>query len=274
MIVARPCCAWPLYSPGGGEGKWAFYTILLFRSALSALTAIALLLTAREPDTPGAAEREEAAPAVPPAHHAAREFAFLIVARTGHFAMGVFEVLVELYLRSLGTSMRRHVGLTWIAFSLPMTLAFIGGHFADRYNRWALMFVGYTISALCYVIYGSTANLTLFLFVSVIEGFGHRLVVSGEAGLLRAGCPAPVAGQPAGHGVVGGAGGRPHRDLGGPAAVQPHVRLRDQLGWARLARRAVLRGPYPLSRVRRLKQEEKRPRRGWLLFPWRSDPVL
>ena len=43
-LVAGPMLAWPLYSLGGGEGKWAFYTIFLFGSALSALTAIALLL--------------------------------------------------------------------------------------------------------------------------------------------------------------------------------------------------------------------------------------
>ena len=42
--------AWPLYSLGGGEGKWAFYTIFLFGSALSAITAIVLLLAVREPE--------------------------------------------------------------------------------------------------------------------------------------------------------------------------------------------------------------------------------
>ena len=34
-LVAGPMLAWPLYSLGGGEGKWAFYTIFLFGSALS-----------------------------------------------------------------------------------------------------------------------------------------------------------------------------------------------------------------------------------------------
>ena len=168
-LVAGPMLAWPLYSLGGGEGKWAFYTIFLFGSALSALTAIALLLTVREPEH-ARRRRAEKVPHPPFRRLITRPvLAFLIVAGTGHFAMGVFEVLWSLYLRSLGASMR-YVGLTWIAFSLPMMLAFVGGYFADRYNRWALMFVGYTISALCYVIYGSTSNLTLFLFVSVIEG--------------------------------------------------------------------------------------------------------
>ncbi len=35
-LVAGPVLAWPLYSLGGGQGTWAFYTIFLFGSALSA----------------------------------------------------------------------------------------------------------------------------------------------------------------------------------------------------------------------------------------------
>jgi MFS family permease len=168
-LVAGPMLAWPLYSLGGGEGKWAFYTIFLFGSALSALTAIALLLAVREPEH-ARRRRADKAPHPPFRRLITRPvLAFLIVAATGHFAMGVFEVLWSLYLRQLGASMR-YIGLTWIAFSLPMMLAFVGGYLADRYNRWVLMFAGYTISALCYVTYGSTSNLTLFLFVSVVEG--------------------------------------------------------------------------------------------------------
>jgi MFS family permease len=51
-----------------------------------------------------------------------------------------------------------------------MLLAFIGGYLADRYNRWVLMFSGYTISALSWIYYGSTDNLTLFLIVNIVEG--------------------------------------------------------------------------------------------------------
>ena len=73
--------------------------------------------------------------------------AFLVVAMTGNFAMGVFEVLWSLWLRHLGASMR-FIGVTWIAFSVPMLLAWVGGYLADRYSRWVLMFSGYSVSAL------------------------------------------------------------------------------------------------------------------------------
>ncbi len=168
-LVAGPMLAWPLYSLGGGEGKWAFYTIFLFGSALSALTAIVLLITVKEPVH--AKHRRAVKVPNPPFRRLITKpvLAFLIVAATGHFAMGVFEVLWSIWLRHLGASMR-YIGLSWIAFSLPMTLAWVGGYLADRHNRWALMFAGYFVSALCYIIYGSTANLILFLCVSVVEG--------------------------------------------------------------------------------------------------------
>ena len=40
-LVAGPVIAWPLYSLGGGQGKWAFYAIFLFGGTMSALTAVA-----------------------------------------------------------------------------------------------------------------------------------------------------------------------------------------------------------------------------------------
>lgn len=49
-LVAGPALALPLYSLGGGQGKWAFYTIFLFGSIGAALTAVALLLAIREPE--------------------------------------------------------------------------------------------------------------------------------------------------------------------------------------------------------------------------------
>jgi DHA1 family multidrug resistance protein-like MFS transporter len=168
-LVAGPMLAWPLYSLGGGEGTWAFYTIFLFGSAMSFLTAIVLLLVVREPEE--ARRRRQVKVKHPPYRELVTKpiLAFLIVAATGHFAMGVFEVLWSLWLRHLGASVR-FIGLTWIVFSVPMLLAFVGGYLADRYNRWILMFSGYTISALSWIFYGSTDNLTLFLVVNIIEG--------------------------------------------------------------------------------------------------------
>ncbi len=168
-LVAGPVIAWPLYSLGGGQGKWAFYTIFLFGGAVSALTAIALALFIREPEH---ARRQRAVKVTPPSYRrliTRPVFAFIVVATTGNFAMGVFEVLWSLWLRRLGASVQ-FIGLTWIAFSVPMLLAFVGGYLADRYNRWVLMFTGYTVSAFAWIFYGTTDNLPLFLGVSVIEG--------------------------------------------------------------------------------------------------------
>ena len=88
---------------------------------------------------------------------------------TGQFAMGVFEVLWSLWLRHLGASVK-YIGMTWIAFSAPMLLAWVGGYLADRYSRWMLMFTGYAGSAVAWVLYGVTDNLVLFLLVNVGEG--------------------------------------------------------------------------------------------------------
>lgn len=168
-LVAGPMLAWPLYSLGGGQGTWAFYTIFLFGSALSAITAIVLAIGLKEPEH---ARRRRAVKVKHPSYRrliTRPVLAFLVVAATGHFAMGVFEVLWSLYLRHLGASVR-FIGLTWIAFSAPMLLAFVGGYLADRYNRWVLMFSGYTVSAFAWIFYGTTDNLPLFLVVSVIEG--------------------------------------------------------------------------------------------------------
>jgi len=84
--------------------------------------------------------------------------------------MGAWEVIWSLYLKELGASMA-FIGATWIAFSVPMLLAFVGGMLADRYNRFLLMFVGYTISAVAWIYYGVTTNFLLFIIVNVVEGF-------------------------------------------------------------------------------------------------------
>jgi MFS family permease len=51
-----------------------------------------------------------------------------------------------------------------------MLFAFLGGRLADRYNRFLLMFSGYMISAIAWLYYGITTNLTAFIVVNVIEG--------------------------------------------------------------------------------------------------------
>ncbi|MCL5736791.1 MAG: MFS transporter [Actinobacteria bacterium] len=168
-LVAGPVFAWALYGLGGGHGKWAFYSVFLFGSALSALTAIALMILVREPEH---ARRRRAVKVKHPPYRTLITrpvLAFLVIAASGNFALGVFEVLWSLWLRHLGASVR-FVGLTWIAFSVPMLLAWVGGYLADRYSRWALMFSGYTVAGFAWITYGVTRNLVLFLIVNVIEG--------------------------------------------------------------------------------------------------------
>ena len=168
-LVAGPALAMPLYTLGGGQGKWAFYAIFLFGSILSAATAIAILLAVKEPQH--TAERRLNPVDRPPYRQLVTRpiLAFLVVAVTGHFAMGTWEVLWSIWLRELGASMQ-FVGWTWIAFSAPMLFAWVGGLLADRYSRFYLMFSGYALSAVAWITYGVGRNLTLFLVMNVVEG--------------------------------------------------------------------------------------------------------
>ena len=95
--------------------------------------------------------------------------AFLLVAFTGFFAMGTWEVLWSLYMRHLGASMRL-VGLAWTLPGAPMLFAWAGGYLSDRYNRFILMFAGFASAAVIWIIYGLVSSLTLILSLSVIEG--------------------------------------------------------------------------------------------------------
>lgn len=154
-----------------GEGSvWAFYAIFLFGGVASALTAVVLLFAIKEPEH--ARRRRQVKAEHPPYRKLVTRpvMAFLIVAVTGHFAMGVWEVLWSLWLDRLGAS-RSFISLTWVAFSVPMLFSFAGGYLADRYNRWLLMVSGYGLSAVAWIIYGVTTNFTLFLVVNVLEGF-------------------------------------------------------------------------------------------------------
>ena len=168
-LVAGPALAMPLYTLGGGQGKWAFYAIFLFGSILSAATAIAILVAVKEPRY--TAERRLHPVKRPPYRQLVTRpiLAFLAVAVTGHFAMGTWEVLWSIWLRELGASMQ-FVGWTWIAFSAPMLFAWVGGRLADRYSRFYLMFSGYAVSAVAWITYGVGRNLTLFIVMNLVEG--------------------------------------------------------------------------------------------------------
>ncbi len=172
-LIAGPALAPPIYHLAGG-GRDGFYAIFYFGAALAALSAVAALAFLHEPQhLRERREERRGVKAERPPYRAILTpaiIAFLVVGFTSHFAMGAFEVVWSIWLEHLGASMT-YISLTWIAFSVPMLLSFAGGILADHYSRFALMFSGYAISGVAWILYGTTTNLTLFLIVNIIEGF-------------------------------------------------------------------------------------------------------
>ena len=168
-LVVGPGLAAMLYQLVGGEGVWSFYAIFLFGGVASALTAVVLVLAIKEPERSTSAHEAVGAIRLYRRLLTKPVTAFLIVAITGHFAMGAWEVLWSLWLDDLGAS-PSFISLTWMAFSIPMLFSFAGGYLADRFNRWLLMFSGYAVAAIAWIVYGVTTNLTLFIVVNVVEG--------------------------------------------------------------------------------------------------------
>lgn len=174
-LIIGPALAPPLYHLAGG-GQAGFYAIFYFGAILGFITTLLLLVFVKEPASTGARRAAREARGLkraerPPYRAVLTRpvLAFILIAFASHFAMGSWEVVWSIWLAHLGASMT-YIGLTWVAFSVPMLLAFAGGMLADRYSRFALMFTGYTISAVAWILYGSTTNLTLFLIINVIEG--------------------------------------------------------------------------------------------------------
>jgi MFS family permease len=177
-LIFGPALAAPLYTMAG-EGKSGFYAIFYFGAVLSAASLAAVVLFVREPaalKTRRAQRRSDLAlggrkAGRPPwrAIFSPAILAFVLVAFTSHFAMGAFDVVWSLWLEHLGASMA-FIALTWVAFSVPMLLSFVGGMIADRYSRFWLFVIGYGLSGIAWVFYGITTNLTLFVIVNVLEG--------------------------------------------------------------------------------------------------------
>jgi hypothetical protein len=164
---------------------WAFYSVFLFGSALAAVTLVALVVVLREPQGNVELRREGPAEKRPPYRRLITRpvLAFLIVAATSHFAMGSWEVVWSLWLRELGASMA-FVGATWMAFSLPMLLAFLGGRLADRHSRFVLMYGGYFVVSCTWLVYGIASHLWLFLAFAVIEGLATALSMPAKQAFL------------------------------------------------------------------------------------------
>jgi DHA1 family multidrug resistance protein-like MFS transporter len=178
-LIIGPALAAPLYGLGGG-GTSGFYAIFYFGAALSALALTALIFLVREPaalkSRRAQTRREQQAgggrTAGRPPYRAiftAPIIAFVVIAFTSHLAMGAWDVVWSLYLRSLGASMT-FISFTWVAFSVPMLLSVFGGMIADKHSRFCLFFVGYALSSLAWMFYGISTNLTALIIVTALEG--------------------------------------------------------------------------------------------------------
>jgi DHA1 family multidrug resistance protein-like MFS transporter len=182
-LLIGPALAWPLYELGGGEGLWAFYSIFLFGSALSFVAAAALALLVREPAH--AARARRAAVARPPLCSllTAPVVAILIVVATAEFTMGAWEVVWSIWLDSQGRSFA-FIGLTWIAFSAPMLLSFLGGRLADRHSRFALMTAGFAVQGLTWFVFSLTEVPAVYIVAAVVGGLAFALAFPAKQGLL------------------------------------------------------------------------------------------
>ena len=178
-LIVGPALAAPLYALGGG-GTSGFYAIFYFGAILSGLALLAITLFVREPAalktrrTQRRRDRE--------AHlgwrvslknyraiFTAPILAFVLIAFTSHYAMGAWDVVWSLYLSHLGAS-KTYISMTWVAFSVPMLLSFVGGMFADRYSRFWLFVIGYALSSFAWMFYGISTNLVALIVVNALEG--------------------------------------------------------------------------------------------------------
>jgi len=182
-LLIGPALAWPLYELGGGQGLWAFYTIFLVGSALSLLAAVALALFIREPAH--AAQARQRPATRPPLRTllSAPILAILLVVATAEFTMGAWEVVWSLWLVSLGHSFA-FIGLTWIAFSAPMLLAFAGGRLADRHSRYVLMIAGFTAQALMWFVFSLSDNPAVYIGAGVMGGLAFAVAFPAKQALL------------------------------------------------------------------------------------------
>ena len=182
-LLIGPALAWPLYELGGGQGLWAFYAIFIFGSALSLLAAAALAVFIREPEHAAGARRR---PATRPGTRSLLTppvLAILLVVATAEFAMGAWEVVWSIWLDSLGYSLA-FIGLTWIAFSTPMLLSFLGGRLADRRSRFVLMTVGFGVEALTWIAFSLSQAPAVYIAAAVVGGLGFAVAFPAKQAFL------------------------------------------------------------------------------------------
>jgi MFS family permease len=194
-LVVGPAMAAPLYHWAGG-GLGGFYAIFYTGAALAGLALVAVVGFVREPAAHRVRRSQRralrAARAAPGARAASSPYsaifspaivAFVIIAFTNNYAMGAFEVVWSLWLQRLGASLT-FISYTWVAFSVPMLLSFVGGMVADRYSRYWLFIVGYSLSGVAWIYYGISHNLVMFIVVNVLEGFAIAFSYPAKQALL------------------------------------------------------------------------------------------
>ena len=220
-MIVGPALAWPLYELGGG-GRGGFYAIFAFAIALVLATAVVLVLFLREPsherkaamiagdeagelarllhgetrgtghesdenDGPEAAERRrrEAAKRRPRLKVLLSRpvIAIVLIVATAEFAVGSWEVIWSIWLREIGAPLA-YVGITWVAFSVPMLFSFAAGMAADRYNRFLLMTGGFLVLGFSWLAFAFTEDLKLYLVMMAVAGGSFAVSFPAKQALL------------------------------------------------------------------------------------------
>jgi DHA1 family multidrug resistance protein-like MFS transporter len=181
-LIIGPAAAWVLLTVESG-GDHGFYAIFLFGSVITAAAAVTLAVYLREPGKPSGSPRR-ALPRPPLRSLLSPPVAAIIlIVATAEFAMGGFEVVWSIYLRDLGASFAV-VGLTWVLFSAPLLLSFLGGRLADRHSRFALMVAGFSVQAVCWLLVPVFHDPTVFLLLLPIDGLAFAFAFPAKQAFL------------------------------------------------------------------------------------------
>ena len=162
---------------------YAFYAIFLFGGIITAAAATALAVFLREP---AKTERRSGGDERRPSLRSliSRPIAAIIlVVATAEFAMGGFEVVWSIYLRDLGASITV-IGLTWVLFSAPLLLSFLGGRLADRYSRFALMTAGFAVQGVCWLLVPVFNDPAVFLLLLPLDGLAFAFAFPAKQAFL------------------------------------------------------------------------------------------
>jgi len=109
--------------------------------------------------------------------------AIILVVAAAEYAFGAWEVVWSIWLRHIGAPLS-YVGLTWVAFSVPMLFSFAGGMLADRFSRVVLMTGGFAAMGLSFAAVGLTRDLTVYLVLMVAGGAAFALAFPAKQAFL------------------------------------------------------------------------------------------